>query len=127
MPHYLIQASYSDQSISGLISSGEDRTAYLTSLFEGMGGKVESYYQCFGDYDAVLILELPDNVSMAATSMVAGASGAVRPQCCFQSVKGWRPPVKRRVSATVPLAARSSARQTTATRGPRLCAILLGS
>ena len=75
MPHYMLQVSYSAQAISGLISSKEDRSAYITSLFEGMGGKVESYYQCFGDYDAVLIVELPDNVSMAAASMVAGASG----------------------------------------------------
>ena len=77
MPHYMIQASYSAQGISGLISSGEDRSAYINSLFEGMGGKVESHYQSFGDYDLVLILELPDNVSMVAASMMAGASGAI--------------------------------------------------
>lgn len=77
MPHYLIQASYSAQSISGLISSGEDRSGVITSLVEGMGGKVESQYQCFGDYDVMIVLELPDNVSMAALSMVAGASGGL--------------------------------------------------
>ena len=77
MPHYMFQASYSAQAISGLISSGEDRSSAITSLVEAIGGKVESFYQCFGDYDALLILEVPDSVSMAALSMVAGASGAV--------------------------------------------------
>ena len=77
MPHYLIQASYAAQSISGLISSGEDRSGVIASLAEGLGGKVESFYQCFGDYDVMIVLELPDNVSMAALSMVAGASGGI--------------------------------------------------
>jgi len=77
MPHYLLQASYSAEAISGLIKSPEDRSGVIRQLVEGLGGKVESFYQCFGDFDAVLILELPDSVSMAAMSMVAGASGAV--------------------------------------------------
>ena len=77
MPHYLIQASYSAQSISGLISSGEDRSGVIPSLIGGLGGKVESFYQCFGDYDIMIVLELPDNVSMAALSMVVGASGGI--------------------------------------------------
>ena len=68
----MLQASYSAQAISGLISSGEDRSATLTSMVEGLGGKVESFYQCFGDYDAVIILELPESVSMEAARKAAG-------------------------------------------------------
>ncbi len=45
-------------------------------MIEGMGGRIESIYFAFGDYDIVGIMELPDNVSMAALSMAAGASGA---------------------------------------------------
>ena len=77
MPHYLLQASYSAQGVSGLVSSPEDRSAAIKSLTEGAGGKVESLYYCFGDYDVVVILELPDSLSMAAISMAAGASGAL--------------------------------------------------
>ena len=77
MPHYLLQASYSAQGVSGLISSPEDRSAVLRSLVEGLGGRMESLYYAFGDSDVVAIFELPDNVTMAALSMVAGASGAL--------------------------------------------------
>ena len=38
---------------------------------------MESLYYAFGDSDVVAIFELPDNVTMAALSMVAGASGAL--------------------------------------------------
>ena len=77
MPHYLMQGSYSAQGVSGLISSPEDRSAVLLQLLEGIGGKAEAFYYCFGDYDFAVILEVPDSVSMAALSMVAGASGAL--------------------------------------------------
>ena len=77
MPHYLVQASYTNQGVSGLVRSPEDRAAALRPLVEGMGGKIESLYYAFGDFDVVAIMELPDSVSMAAISMAAGASGTV--------------------------------------------------
>ena len=77
MPHYLLQASYTSGAVSGLIGSPEDRSAMIRALVEGIGGRVEAYYYAFGDYDIILIVELPDNVTMAALSMVAGASGAI--------------------------------------------------
>jgi len=77
MPHYLLQASYTTQGVSGLVSSPEDRSAAIRSLVEGVGGRLESYYYAFGDFDVVVIAELPDNVTMAALSMAAGASGAI--------------------------------------------------
>ena len=77
MPHYLLQASYTAQGVSGLVSSPEDRSAAIRSLVEGVGGRMESYYYAFGDSDVVAIFEMPDNVTMAALSMAAGASGAI--------------------------------------------------
>ncbi len=77
MPHYLIQASYSAQGVSGLVKSPEDRSAVLGQLAESAGGRIETMYYAFGDSDVVVILELPDNVTMAALSMVVGASGGV--------------------------------------------------
>ena len=77
MPHYLLQASYTAQGVSGLVSSPEDRSAAIRSLIESVGGRMESYYYAFGDSDVVAIFELPDNVTMAALSMAAGASGAI--------------------------------------------------
>ena len=77
MPHYLLQGSYSAQGVSGLISSPEDRSGAIRSLVEGVGGKMECLYYCFGDYDVFAIFELPDNVAMTALSMAVGASGSL--------------------------------------------------
>ena len=77
MAHYLIQASYTTQGISGLVKNPEDRAVALRPLVEGIGGKIESLYFAFGESDVVVIVELPDNVTMAALSMAVGASGAV--------------------------------------------------
>ena len=49
----------------------------IHQLVDGSGGKIESLYYSFGDYDVVVLIEMPDAASMAALSMVAGASGAV--------------------------------------------------
>jgi len=77
MPHYLIQGAYSAQGISGLISSPDERSEAIRKGIEGVGGKVESVYYCFGDYDIVAIFEIPDNVTMAALSMAVASTGSV--------------------------------------------------
>ena len=77
MGRYLVQASYTQQGISALVQNPEDRTAAIQAAASSLGGKVESLDYCFGDYDVVVIVELPDDTAMAALSMAVGASGAV--------------------------------------------------
>ena len=43
-----------------------------------MGGKLEAFYFAFGSDDFVIILDLPSNLDMAATSIIAQASGTVK-------------------------------------------------
>ena len=77
MARYLVQASYTTQGISDLVKNPHDRAAAVRPMIERLGGKLESFDFAFGDYDAVIIAELPDNVAMAAISMTVGASGAI--------------------------------------------------
>lgn len=77
MARYLVQVSYTTSGIVDLIKNPQDRSAAIRPLIEGMGGKLESFDYAFGDYDVVVIAELPDNVSMAALSMAVAAGGAV--------------------------------------------------
>jgi uncharacterized protein with GYD domain len=77
MAHYLVQASYNRQGITDLMRIPEDRSAPVRAMVENLGGKIEAFYYAFGDYDVVVIVELPDNVTMAAVSMAVGAGGAV--------------------------------------------------
>ena len=60
-----------------MISSPEGRSEAIRKGIEGVGGKVESLYFCFGDYDGFAVFEIPDNVTMAALSMIVGSTGSL--------------------------------------------------
>ena len=78
MPRYMVQGSYGTESISSMVKNPSDRAAALRGMVKGWGGKLESFYFSFGDYDVVVIAEVPDNVTMAAVAMAVGASGALK-------------------------------------------------
>ena len=44
---------------------------------KSIGGKLEAFYFTLGDDDVVLIVDAPDNVSIAAMSVTANATGLV--------------------------------------------------
>ena len=50
----------------------------VEQLAKEMGGKLEAFYFAFGGDDFVIILDLPSNMDMAATAIVAQASGTVK-------------------------------------------------
>ena len=79
MAKYLLQASYSPEGLKGLMKDkASGRKAAVEKLFASVGGKVESMHYSFGDYDVVLIVDAPDNVSIAAAGLTASATGLVR-------------------------------------------------
>ena len=79
MPKYMIQASYVGDGLKGLLKEGgTKRRETVARVIEGMGGKLESLYYAFGDYDVVGIAEMPDNISSAAFSLTVNASGVIK-------------------------------------------------
>ncbi len=77
MARYMIQVSYNNNAVVDLVKNPQDRSAAIGPVIEGLGGKMHSFDYSFGDYDVVVIVELPDNVSMAALAMAVSAGGAV--------------------------------------------------
>jgi uncharacterized protein with GYD domain len=77
MPHYLIEATYTPASMSAMIQSPQDRPKIMRAVIEGLGGKLENAWLAFGDYDVVLICQMPNAQSMAALSMAVSAGGGV--------------------------------------------------
>ena len=78
MPHFLTQAAYTEQAWQSLVSNPQNRLDAIRPVIEKLGGRVVNAYFAFGDYDFVLITELPDNVSAAALAIAASASGACK-------------------------------------------------
>jgi uncharacterized protein with GYD domain len=78
MAKYLIQANYVGDGIKGLLrEGGTSRRKVVDELLASVGGKVESFYYAFGNVDAFVIVDVPDNVTAAAVALTVGASGAV--------------------------------------------------
>ena len=76
MPKYLIEASYTQEGVKGLQSAGgSSRRAAVAEAIEGLGGKLESFYFGFGDADAYVTADLPDNESAAAVALTVNAAG----------------------------------------------------
>ena len=79
MPKYLIQGSYSQQGLKGVLKEGgSKRRAAAEQSIKGTGGRLEAYYYAFGTDDFVIIADLPSNVDAAALSLAVNASGAVQ-------------------------------------------------
>ncbi|PWI11410.1 GYD domain protein [Streptomyces sp. NWU339] len=79
MPKFLIQATYTSEGTKGLLKDGASgRRAAVDQVVTGLGGKVEAMYFAFGENDTVIIVDLPDAVSMAAVSLAVKASGALQ-------------------------------------------------
>jgi uncharacterized protein with GYD domain len=78
MAHYLLQASYTNDAWAAQVSNPQNRMEVIRPVIERLGGRLESAYLSFGDYDIVVIAEMPDNVSAAAFSLATSAGGALK-------------------------------------------------
>lgn len=73
----MVQFCYKQETVGNLIKNPEDRSIAVGKLIEQLGGKMLSFYYSFGDYDGVVIADMPDYVSQAAMSIVAFTGGGV--------------------------------------------------
>lgn len=78
MPKYLWEATYTPQGVKGLLhAGGTRRKKAVEAALKTVGGTMEAYYYALGKVDCYIIADVPDNVSIAALSMVINAAGAV--------------------------------------------------
>ena len=77
MSYYLMRGKYSQDAMQALVKRPEDRLVTTTRLLQGIGGRLHYFFFCFGEYDFLMLFELPDNVSAAALAMTMSAAGAV--------------------------------------------------
>ena len=78
MAKYLLVASYTAEGAKGVMKDGgTKRRQAAEQAINSAGGKLEAFYFAFGDNDAYVIVDAPDNASVAAMSLTISASGAV--------------------------------------------------
>ena len=61
-----------------LVQRPENRMEALRPVVEKLGGEIIAWYYAFGDYDVVVLFDVPSNVNAAAFSMAIAGSGAVK-------------------------------------------------
>ena len=76
---YLVRATYTAEGVQGLRKDGgKGRVEAVGKAVSQLGGEVESFYFAFGDYDAYVVVDLPDNATAAALGLAVSGSGAAR-------------------------------------------------
>ena len=63
---------YTADAFAALAKNPDDRSEQVKTLIEGLGGQLIGVWYSFGEYDGVLLYEVPNN-STAATAVVAAA------------------------------------------------------
>ncbi|HEX7298010.1 MAG TPA: GYD domain-containing protein [Solirubrobacteraceae bacterium] len=76
MPKFLIKASYTLEGVKGLRSAGgNSRRDAVAQAAESVGGTLEGFWFAFGDTDAFVVADLPDNEAAAALALTVNSSG----------------------------------------------------
>lgn len=78
MPLYMIQFAYTPEAWAALAKKPENRAEAISALAQKMGGRLIDVYYCFGEYDGVLLAELPNDTAATATVIAAVAPGHVK-------------------------------------------------
>jgi uncharacterized protein with GYD domain len=78
MPKYMYQASYTADGVKGLAKdTASSRKAAVAHAIESLGGKLESLYFSFGQFDVLGVVDLPDNAAAARFALRAASTGQV--------------------------------------------------
>jgi len=78
MPKYAIMGGYTTEAWAGFIASPGDRSDAVRKGIEATGSTLDSIHWCFGDDDFLAIVDCPDDVTAAGTSIAFASSGALR-------------------------------------------------
>ena len=77
MPVFITQGRYTQQAIKGMVDKPEDRQDEVRRLFERAGGRLLSYYMTFGEYDFLIISDVPNEAAMLSVLATAASGGGV--------------------------------------------------
>ena len=77
MPTYLALMRWTKEGLEK-VKESPSRLAAGKKTIEAAGGKVMSFYMLMGEYDMALVVEAPDDETLARISLSLAASGRTR-------------------------------------------------
>ena len=78
MPLYMLEVAYTPEAWATMVKKAQDRVEAVRPVVRKLGGKIDAAYFAFGEYDLIAIVNMPDNVSVAAFSIAASAGGSIK-------------------------------------------------
>ncbi len=78
MAKYALLGGYTTEAWARFVQNPGDRAAPVRKAVESVGGKLDVLYWSFGEDDYLVIVDAPDDVTMAAISVAVGSSGSLR-------------------------------------------------
>ena len=78
MAHYMLQFTYTPEAWATLSKNPQDRSKPIKEIVEKLGGQFLGLYYCFGEYDGLTLVELPDDVSASAAVFLALTPGHLK-------------------------------------------------
>ncbi len=78
MPNFLIQVAYSREGWEALVRNPQNRIEAVRPAIEKLGGRIEHAWFAFGEYDVLLVADMPNNVNAAAVAIAFAGGGACK-------------------------------------------------
>jgi uncharacterized protein with GYD domain len=79
MPLYMYQAAYTAASWAAQMQNPQNRVESVgRQATEAVGGKLIGGWYCLGDYDVIMIVDVPNIESIAAIAVAVAAGGAIK-------------------------------------------------
>jgi uncharacterized protein with GYD domain len=78
MALYMIQAAYTSEALATLAKHPQDRSKPVSELAQKLSGRLVGVYFCFGEYDIVALVELPDDSAATAMALAAASPGHLK-------------------------------------------------
>ncbi|MFU8851558.1 GYD domain-containing protein [Micromonospora sp. SL1-18] len=78
MPKFLLESTYTTDGAKGLATDGGSKRAEVARrAIEASGGRMESLFFSFGEYDTYAVCDMPDDKAAAALVIAIRAAGGV--------------------------------------------------
>jgi uncharacterized protein with GYD domain len=79
MALYMYQAAYTGESWAAQLKNPQNRIETVgKAAAEAVGGRLVGGWYCFGEYDIIAIIEVPNDEAMSAIAIALAAGGAVK-------------------------------------------------
>ena len=97
MATYISLLNYTQQGIQN-IKDSPSRLDSAKKAFEAMGAKVVAFYLVMGQYDIIMVIEAPDDETVAKLALSIGSLGSIR----TQTLRAFTEDEYRKVIASLP-------------------------